>query len=338
MRRLYTISAGWVHTFYRALVGWGVTEEEIFRASGLKRAHLLNPDDRIPVEQYVKLGNMAPKLTNTPEIGLVLGQRSSFEDMGIVFLLGMNCPTVRDSLVHTKQYSNLGNEAVKEGFEEGDELAEWSEQCVSFSYMSSTLVEFSCVQKLRIFRTVVGEDFRPVQFKFQCSDPPYIDKYREVFQAPLLFDQEKSSLVFKKAYLDFPNPNPHPYLRDVLSARIRILNKELEENRLFKDRVRNIIIQHLHTGTVTREAVAGLLNVSSQTAYRKLKEENVSYTTLLDETQKQLAQEYLKEASVPINEISFLLGFSEASAFHRAFKRWFGKTPGQYRSLVGPLT
>ncbi|MCF8146858.1 MAG: helix-turn-helix transcriptional regulator [Deltaproteobacteria bacterium] len=79
------------------------------------------------------------------------------------------------------------------------------------------------------------------------------------------------------------------------------------------------------------ETISKELHLSSRTVYRKLREENVSYKTLLNETRKQLAQAYLEETKFSINEISYLLGFSETSAFHRAFKRWFGVNPSQYR-------
>ena len=105
---------------------------------------------------------------------------------------------------------------------------------------------------------------------------------------------------------------------------------ELDQSKRFQDKVRKVIIRYLDVGDVNMETVSKELHLSSRTVYRKLREENVSYKTLLNETRKQLAQAYLGETEFSINEISYLLGFSETSAFHRAFKRWFG---GQSRSI-----
>ena len=331
MKQLFTIAAGHVNRFYRSLIDWGVAEEQIFAVSNLKKEHLENPDDRILVEKYIQLGRMAPELTNLPEIGLILGQRASFESIGIVFQLAINCKTVRESLLHTVRYSNLANEACKAGFEEGKEFAEWSMQYMNSKYLCLPLIEFEACQGLKILRFALGEDFKPIRMKFQNAPPVYVDKYRQVFQVPLLFEQEKCAIVFRKEYLNVANPNPQPYIKEILARHADALDKGIERTKLFQDTVRKIIMEHLESGSVNLEVIARELNVSSRTVYRKLRNENLSYKILLSEVRKQLAQTYLKETSYSVNDISSLLGFSEASAFHRAYKRWFGTNPGQYR-------
>jgi AraC-like DNA-binding protein len=331
MKQSLTIAAGYVNRLYQSLIDWGVTEERIFAVSNLKKGHLENPDDRISVEEYIGLGRMLPELTQLPEIGLILGQRAVFESIGIVFQLAHNCNTVRESLIHVARYSNLGNEVFEAGFEEADEFAEWSEQCINSRYLCIPLIEFESCQKLRILKAVIGEDFRPVRMKFQHAPPGYVDKYHRIFRAPLLFEQEKSAIVFRKEYLDMPNPNPQPYVKEVLARHADTLQKEIEKSKLFQDIVRKIVLRRLESGPANLEVIAKELNVSSRSIYRKLKSENISYKDLLSQVRKQLARDYLRDRSFSINDISSKLGFSEASCFHRAFKRWFGTNPGQYR-------
>ena len=331
MKQTFTVAAGYLNRLIRSLIDWGVSEEQILTVSHLKKDQLQNPDDRIPVEKYVRLGRMAPELTHLPEIGLILGQHADFESIGIIFQLAINCNTVRESLLQVARYSDLGVEVYKAGLEEGNKFAEWSQQCVSSRYLCVPLIEFESCQKLRVCKLVLGENFRPVQMKFQHSPPDYVYKYHQIFQAPLLFNQEKSAIVFPKEYLDMPNPNPQPYVKGVLARHADILEREIEKNKLFQDKVRKIVLRRLESGSVNLEMIAKELNVSSRSIYRKLRSENISYKDLLSEVRKQLALDYLKEASLSINDISFKLGFSESSAFHRAFKRWFGAKPGQYR-------
>jgi AraC-like DNA-binding protein len=331
MERSFTIAAGWVNRFYRGLIEWGVPEEKLFNISKLRLSDLKDADERIPFDQYMNLGRMAPELTGTPEIGLNLGQNARFQDIGVVFQLAHNCGTVRESLLQTVRYSNLGNEVSIAIFEESGKVAEWAEHYLSARYLCIPLIEFECCQKLEILKSVLGKGFRPVQTKFQYEPPDYVDKYSQVFQSPLLFGQEKSGIVFKKEYLDVRNPNPQPYIKEILARHADKLKIELEKSKGFQDKVRKIIIKHLDSGNVNMEMISNELNLSSRTLCRKLKEENISYKDLLIDIKKQLAQAYLEETSFTLNEISYFLGFSEASAFHRAFKRWFGTNPSQYR-------
>jgi AraC-like DNA-binding protein len=335
MDETFTIAAGWAKRFYRGLMEWGVPEEKLFNISKLKAASFRNADDRILFEQYLNLGRMAPDLTNTPEIGLILGRKAYFQDIGIVFQLAHHCGTVKESLIHTVKYSNLGNEVSRAVFQETEKSAEWAEQYPNTRYLCVPLVEFECCQKLEILKFVLGKDFRPIQTEFQYAPPSYVDAYRRIFQSPLLFKQEKTGVVFEKKYLDIPNPHSHPYIKEILSRHAEKLVMELDQSKRFQDKVRKVIIRYLDVGDVNMETVSKELHLSSRTVYRKLREENVSYKTLLNETRKQLAQAYLGETEFSINEISYLLGFSETSAFHRAFKRWFGVNPGQYRQSAG---
>jgi AraC-like DNA-binding protein len=335
MSESFTIAAGWVARFYRALIDFGVAEKEIRRVSGIKKIHLVNPDDRIPIERYVSLGRMAPVLTNTPEIGLILGQQARFQSIGIIFQLAVNCKTVRDSLQHIVRYEKLGNEVSKVELSEKGRYVEWGERYTSSRYLCVPLLEFECCQKMEISRFVSGGRYLPIHAKFQYPAPDYVEKYEEVFQAPLSFEQKGSGLIFEKEYLDFPNPNPQPYLKKILAQHADKLQTELNQSKRFQDQARKIIIHNLDSGTVSLDMIAGALNVSRRTAYRKLRQEGINYKDLLRDVKKQLAQFYLQDASLSISEISFLLGFSEASAFHRAFKRWFGVNPGQYRRKTG---
>jgi AraC-like DNA-binding protein len=286
------------------------------------------------VDEYVQLGKLAPKITKTAEIGLILGQYADFNKLGIVFQLASSCQTVGEALLQTVRYSNLDNEVCRAGLKVESEIAEWSMRYISANYICTPIIEFETCQGLKILKSVLGEDFQPLGIKFQHAEPTYISKYHQLFRVPLLFEQDKCAILFKKEYLSVPNPNPRPYVKELLAKHADGMIKKIEKRRLFQDKVRKIIIQNLSSGLVNMEMIAVKLDVSSRTVYRNLRKESISYKSLLSDIQKQLAREYLKDASLSINEVSFLLGFSEASAFYRAFKRWFGTNPGQYRKLL----
>jgi AraC-like DNA-binding protein len=102
------------------------------------------------------------------------------------------------------------------------------------------------------------------------------------------------------------------------------------------DRVRQILMQEVPGGNPSLEWVASRLALSPRTLQRRLRDEGTTHVALLDDLRRDLAIGYLKEKRVPIGEIAFLLGFSEPSAFHRAFRRWTGSTPGEVRNQTAP--
>ena len=122
-------------------------------------------------------------------------------------------------------------------------------------------------------------------------------------------------------------PHPSRYVFGVLCARAETLLNSLEGSQTTKGRVESLLMPILHTGEASVDMVAGRLGVSRQTLFRKLKTEGVTFEKVLDELRHQLAVHYLSEGKVSVNETAYLLGFSDRTAFSRAFKRWTGFSP-----------
>lgn len=135
---------------------------------------------------------------------------------------------------------------------------------------------------------------------------------------------------------------------DLTGVQLAALNSELSPSQLrqlwqlvrarimptltFSVEVRSLIAEQLDRGRVKVAAVAEQLNMSRQTLHKKLKEENLTFAALLDEVRREQALTYLQDDDRPLSEVAELLGFSELSAFSRAFKRWMGKSPAHFRA------
>jgi AraC-like DNA-binding protein len=169
-----------------------------------------------------------------------------------------------------------------------------------------------------------------IRMNFQHSRPEYDQLYTDFFKAPVWFNQEENSVVFQKDVLSMTHSG-QPYLKEVLIQHADRLLKELDASKEFVSAIRKIIIENLHTGGVNIGLVERAMNMSRQTIYRRLKSDNTSFSTLLDDIRRERAVEYLKAKEMTIEEIAFLLGYSETSAFNHAFKRWFGKSVVEYR-------
>jgi AraC-like DNA-binding protein len=131
--------------------------------------------------------------------------------------------------------------------------------------------------------------------------------------------------------LDLPLPAADPTLRQVLESYARHLAAQLPEASSLAGRVRSVLHAALHGGRPDLASVAKALHVSARTLQRRLSEEGTSHQRLLDEERERLAREYVGSSSLSLQEIAFMLGFSDQAAFHRAFVRWTGQTPGRLR-------
>lgn len=122
------------------------------------------------------------------------------------------------------------------------------------------------------------------------------------------------------------------YAFGILSARAQTLLESLERSQSMRTKVESLLIPMLHTGEVSIDLVAGKMDMSRQTLFRKLKAEGVTFEQALDELRHQMALHYLGGKKVSVNQTAYLVGFSDPTAFSRAFKRWTGMSPSAMRA------
>lgn len=160
-------------------------------------------------------------------------------------------------------------------------------------------------------------------------------QHRRIFQTPVQFSQPVNRIVFEAICLDWPVRSANTSLLSVFERHAdTMLTAQQTQNdtqKLIAQKVIEAITQPLQGEVPLIEAIARQLTLSVRQLQRELQAENTSYQLLLEETRKTLALKHLKNPDTSIHDVAFLLGFSEPSAFHRAFKRWLGQTPNSYR-------
>ena len=167
--------------------------------------------------------------------------------------------------------------------------------------------------------------------------PAYWEAYERVFQCPVTFNARWNALEMYPDSLSWPVQQNPKYVFGMLTERADALVAELTQTRTTKGRLHNILVSHLHKGEITAEGAAKQLGLSRQTLFRRLKDEGTSYSELLDALRSEMAQEYLKGGKAALNEVAYLVGYSDAASFTKAFKRWTGKTPGEFRQAQRAL-
>ena len=331
-----TICAAAVKNEFELLIRAGANPSEIEKASSVKLADLTDPDEQIPMQKYIRLEQAAPKLTGNPAIGLSMGMDAppTESQTGILGYIAAHSPTVREGFRQAIRFSNLLSNAQIMELREMDDQAEFVYMRTDPMYFTIQGIELALSRTATTLKMLGGDGFQFWSAHFQYPAPQYISEYRQIFGNELWFEERENKVVFSSDILSQKTPGAQPYLKDVLLTRAEELLAGLNGEAEIKQQIQKEIINSLPSGSVSIDKIATDFGFSRQTLYRRLKEEGTSFQQLLEDTRKNLAASYLRHTEYSISEVAFLLGFSELSSFHRAFKRWYGHNPQQYRASI----
>lgn len=171
---------------------------------------------------------------------------------------------------------------------------------------------------------------REVHFRHEAPAGDMLS-YTGLFGCPVRFGARETVMVLDASILELPNHGADELLNTVLQRHASALLETIPESDSVVEAVRAELRRSFVDGEPTMEGVAQALGLSPRTMQRRLREENTTFAEVLDEQRHQLAVRFLTDPRMGIAEVGFLLGFSDPSAFHRAFRRWTGQTPGDFR-------
>ena len=308
-------------------------ERSQIRADGLE-----DQDNRIPLANYLALLEAGIELCNEPALSLLFGEAVRLPDISIVGLIGQSFENAEDGRRQMNRYFRLALDADDGGAVDSVEVVR--ENGNAWIRSTSTLyVDHPLLTESGFARTVCGGRAMqasmpgvahlqfPKAMRFTHKEPSYRAEYDRIFGVPLFFESDMNALCVDESFLNLKLPRTNPYLSEVLSARAEALLEDLDSSKSITSRVESLLIPVLHTGEASIDMVAGKLALSRQTLFRKLKAEGVTFKTVLDELRHKMALHYLNGKHASVNETAYLVGFSEPSAFSRAFKRWTGSSP-----------
>ena len=326
--------SSWALLVAKALEADGRDSEDLFRRAGLDPARLKDADARYPVEGMCRLWRLATQVTGDPYFGLRAAGFWHPTTMNALGYSWMASDSLRDALTRMTRYGRLVTTVAEMRLEEFDDhFAFRIHPLIARSKVPNEAVDAGLATFVSMCRTSYGDDFHPLRVATQrpeFDDPaPYI----EYFQAPVEFSAPDNILYFSKESLEAHLPTANPRLARVNDRIVTQYLAQFDKGSTAM-RVRAKLIGLLSAGNVTQQDVADSLHMSLRTLQRKLSEENTSYKELLDETRRELANQYLRQACLSVSEVTYLLGFSEPSNFARAFKRWTGRTPSEFRTAA----
>jgi AraC-like DNA-binding protein len=291
----------------------------------------LDPDDRIPIPVMLELLQGAVALTGDPDLGLKAAREVSIGDTGVLEHMVSAAPNVRAAVELVGRFVPLINEALQFSLRvEADEAIVRLDSLVA---LPRAAVDFQQGAFYVAARHRASLGATPVfDVLFTHARPEHIEEYERTF-APgrLRFGAAFNGFTFDRRHLELPLPAGDVTLHGVLREYAERVLADLPRSQGFTEKVRSIIVRDLAGGAASATRTAELLHVGRRTLTRKLRQEGTTFTELLDDVRRRAALQYVGRRDLPMAEIAFLLGFSEAAPFHRAFKRWNGQTPVEYR-------
>lgn len=329
-----TIAAGFARALIDLAVARGASEAQLIERSRINTGALADQDARVPLDAYLALMDAASELLEEPAFPLHFGEQVSMLNLSIVALICQAAGTAAEALRQMNRYVRLiidaDDGAVDNWFElVRDEGGLWMALTSEVYVNHPALAQSAFARCVTESRNIGGVQFAKAAH-FTHDAPPYRAEYERIFKMPIVFGSDRNALLIDDDFLSLSFAEPNRYVFGILSERADALLKSLESAKTVKGRVEALLVPVLHTGDACMEQVAEKLGVSRQTLYRRLKAEGVTFAGLLDNLRRQMALHYLEGKKVSVNETAYLVGFSDPSAFSRAFKRWTGESPGAW--------
>jgi AraC-like DNA-binding protein len=304
---------------------------ELLGAVGLHREQLKGPDAHIPFNAHVMLLENAARALREPCFGFRLGSEVELTEAGLVAYVTLNSPDLGAALRNMCRYLAILTEGSV-----GDLREEDGEVKLLFSFAdpvgtaSRQLHEFGVALMVRACEAITGHRVRPLRVELPHDTAcPMLARHLGL---PVAVHQPHSALVLAPASLTVPVVNADARLLDLLRRYADdLLARRAPKNDLVA-RAERWVLENLHTGDVSVARLARSLGMSDRTLTRRLAEDGRTPAGLVEEVRQQLANEYLAGGAFPLGRITYLLGYSDVSAFTRAFRRWTGRTPSEWRA------
>lgn len=318
------VAASYVHLLYEYLEGAGFDARALLGPEPGGREHF------VPLATWQALLAKAQAADPRPALGLRVAQCIGPRHFGVVGYAALSCKTLAEALLRLERYHASVydvNLAQIQWRPEGVRV-EWG---VERGRPGALVDETAIAAVVHLARALTGQDWPLDEVWFVNPPPDDLAPYEAFFQAPVRFGQPVTMLAFPARYLGLPLRESDPALLALLDAQAEDLLRQMSDLPLVVQAWRRSLITLIREGRATLAELASLHHTSTRSLQRKLSEHGTSFQQLLDHTRRLLAEEYLRRQDLDLAEIALLLGYSEQSAFTRAFRGWTGHAPAQWR-------
>lgn len=334
MPQEYSMAVHVIRGFLYAAATQGLDVNEALAAAGCPHA-LDDEDGRVPWQQTERIcAAFVERIGIAGMLRAMVAFRA--ERSNPVYHVARHSPTVGVALRRIVKYGRVSNGLADYRLIEGPRSSQL--QLVQRDFLSAAyrrVVSATwAVALTTVLHQLAGPDFEPTEVSIEAPSPTDADEigvYRMALPFSLQYSHPHSIIEFDSRYLEREIPGAIPILEVAMLRHVAALAAQLPDDATVGRRLSPILVESIQRGDWSLDTVARQLGTTVRTMQRKLRDEGTSYRQVLDDVRHEIAVAQMRHRRVPSDEIASLLGFDQSSSFHRAFKRWTGLTPGEYR-------
>ena len=315
--------------FRELVLELGADPGVVARRCDYKLDDLDTNNEPLEYQTYCRLLEAAATETGCPHFGLLLGQRKDLSLLGTLGLLSEQCPSFGDANQVIIRYYNIASLGEVFRLERGASTSVFIREPIipELAYSIQTQDVTLC-EIVQVTRALLGEQWAPTGI-YLIHQPENTKIYHSVFGCPVYFNQDMQAVAFPTADLDRPLEKADATTRQNLEQ--RLATNARQQAKPFLLQTQEVIKLGLAMGDCGVKFAAANLSMHTRTLHRKLSREGTTFTEMLYNTRRQLANHLVTQTPMSIYDISQTLGYNDATAFSRSFRRWFGAGPSRWR-------
>ncbi len=331
----YSTISSWARLIWEGLRVYGVDADAVFAEAGLDPRGLKSPGTRFPMTSITRLWGLARERSGDPCFGLTAAAQwhpTTWHGLGYAWLASSSLEEALHRLVRYATVISTGADFSLSENRTVFKLVFGVQR--DFSEEPPSVVKDAVAANLvHMCRVTYGAEFNPVLVELGHPGAGCRQRRSEFFRSPIRYDAHETAVEIDRGMAQKQLSTANADLAHANEKVIADYLSELGAGGTIA-RVRGRLIDDLPSGVATEKSVAESLNMSLRTLQRRLSDDDTTYQEVLDDTRRQLAERFIRDNTLTLNEITYLLGFSEISSFSRSFKRWTGMAPTVYRRAV----
>ncbi len=332
-----SIAVIFLRAFASVLERGGIDVPRLVAEVGIDPRVLDDPDERVPAERMFRLLEHAARLTGDDALGLHAAEAIPFGAFAVLDYVAASSRNVGEGLERIARYYSLVHNRAELDLKVSGGEARLTHRMHVPVVAPRLAVEFMFATIALRGRSLTGRPWPIRHVRLVHEAPVHTAEHARVFGAPVLFAQFVNEMAFDARFLEHPLVAADDALSATMDRYAKSLMARLPVQRDPLEDVRRAVASTIRGRDASVSATARALCVSVRTMQRRLRDMGTSHQEVVDDVRRDLATSYLGEADLAIGEVAYLLGFAEPSTFHRAFKKWTGTTPGEFRRRARTL-